>query len=641
MPHGTPHGTEHFGSIADKRRWEEVPLSERWSARSVHEQLVQTAGRHGANPALSFQIRSGPTDKAETLTWNQLRDRVNQAANLFRSLGIREGDAVAFLLPNCNEAAVALLAGCTAGVANPLNPLLEPEQLGALLRETGARVLVTLAPFPKSDVAQKAAEAVAQAPDVEHVLQVDLRRYLTPPLSWIVPLIRPKVQTTHDARLSDFNAELAKQPRTLTFEERPDPHRIGANFHTGGTTGMPRIAQHAHEGMLYNGWCSASMMFQPDDSILCPLPLFHVFAAYPIWMACVTSGAHMVLPTPQGYRGEGVFDNFWKLVERWNTTLMITVPTAAAALMQRKVDADVSTLKFALCGSAPLPQGLFNRFEEATGVKILEGYGMTETTCLISCNPRDGERRIGSVGLPFPYTDVRILSCDEAGNVVKEHGPDEVGEICVSNPGVLAGRTYTEAARNEGLYADGKWLRTGDLGRMDADGYLWITGRAKDLIIRGGHNIDPALIEEALSRHPAVAFVGAIGQPDAHSGEVPAAYVELAAGRTASTADLQAYADEHVPERAAHPKHIEILSELPKTAVGKVFKPDLRKMAIRRVYGAALEKAGVHADIEVVEDRKLGLVAEIVPRGAMSEADVKSALDMFPRPFRIRRTSPA
>ncbi len=625
-----PHRKEHFGTIADKARWEQVPLADRWSARSVHEQLSQTADRHAASPALSFQIQSGPKDKAETLTWAELRDRVNQAANLFRSLGVQEGDAVAYLLPNCNEAAIALLAGCTAGVVNPLNPLLEPEQLGALLRETGARVLVTLAPFPRTDVAQKAAEAVALAPNVEHLLEVDLKRYLAPPASWIVPLIRPKAAATHHAKISDFNAELAQQPKTLSFSESLDPKRIGANFHTGGTTGMPKIAQHAHEGMLYNGWCSASMMFQPDDSILCPLPLFHVFAAYPIWMACVTSGAHMVLPTPAGYRGDGVFDNFWKLVDRWNATLMITVPTAAAALMQRKVDADVSTLKFALCGSAPLPQALFHRFEEATGVKILEGYGMTEATCLVSCNPRDGERKIGSVGLPFPYTDVRILHFNDAGEVSKDCGPDEVGEICVSNPGVLAGRTYTEAARNAGLYADGKWLRTGDLGRIDADGYLWITGRAKDLIIRGGHNIDPALIEEALSKHPAVAFVGAIGQPDAHSGEVPAAYVELAAGQTATIADLQAYADEHVPERAAHPKHIEILSELPKTAVGKVFKPDLRRMAIRRVYGEALEKAGIHADIEVVEDKKLGLVAEIIPRGAVSEADVKSRARRLP-----------
>ena len=625
-----------YSAICDKAAWEATPLSERWTARSLHELLEQTAAAQPDRPAVSFQIKSGPSDKAETLTWEQVRALTARAANLFRELGVEEGDGVAYLLPNCTEAVVSLVAGATAGTVCPLNPLLEAEQLGALLRETGARVLVTLAPFPKTDVAEKAAAAVAMAPAVKAIVEVDLKRYLSPPLSWIVPLIRPKRPGGHSAQVIDFHEGCARQPDRLTFAEPADPMRIGACFHTGGTTGMPKIARHTHHGMLYNGFLSASMMFGPTDVALCPLPMFHVFAAYPIWMACMTSGAHMVLPTPQGYRGEGVFDNYWKLVERWGVTLMVTVPTAAAALMQREVNADVSSLRYALCGSAPLPLGLFERFEQATGVKILEGYGMTEATCLVSCNPAEGERKVGSVGLPFPYTDVRILMCDEVGNIRKECGTDEVGEICVSNPGVIPGGTYTEPERNVGLYADGSWLRTGDLGRIDGDGYIWITGRAKDLIIRGGHNIDPALIEEALAKHPAVAMAGAVGQPDAHSGEVPCVYVELAAGQEATVEALQEWADARVPERAAHPKHIEILPELPKTAVGKVFKPDLRKLAIARVYGAALTKAGIKVEVSVVEDRKLGLVAELRPLGKTpNPAELRAVLDVFPRPFRL------
>ena len=627
---------ETYSAIDDKASWEAVPLSERWSAKSVYELLAQTAGAQAERPALSFQIRSGESDKAETLTWEQVRARTARAANLFRDLGVQEGDGVAYLLPNCPEAVIALMAGATAGKVCPLNPLLDAEQIGALLRETGAKVLVTLAPFPKTDVAEKAAAAVAMAPEVKAIVEVDLKRYLAPPLSWIVPLIRPKRPGGHSAKILDFHEAIAGKSDQLAFAESGDPQRIGACFHTGGTTGMPKIARHTHHGMIYNGWLSASMMFGPEDVVLCPLPMFHVFAAYPIWMACMASGAHMVMPTPQGYRGDGVFDNYWKLVARWRATLMITVPTAAAALMQREVNADVSTLRYALCGSAPLPLGLFERFEQATGVKILEGYGMTEATCLVSCNPATGERKVGSVGVPFPYTDVRILMCDEVGNVVKECGTDEVGEICVSNPGVIPGGTYTEPERNVNLYADNDWLRTGDLGRIDGDGYLWITGRAKDLIIRGGHNIDPALIEEALARHPAVAMAGAVGQPDAHSGEVPCVYVELAAGQEASIEALQAWADERIPERAAHPKHIEILPEIPKTAVGKVFKPDLRKLAIARVYGAALAKAGIKVEVTVVEDRKLGLVAELHPVGkAVSQAELRAVLDVFARPFRL------
>jgi fatty-acyl-CoA synthase len=449
-----------------------------------------------------------------------------------------------------------------------------------------------------------------------------------------VPFIRPKAVGGHRARVMDFRKALAAEPADrLTFAE-PEGDRIAALFHTGGTTGMPKVAQHRMSGMIYNGWCGSEIIITEADVMLCPLPLFHVFAAYPILMTCVFSGAHMVMPTPQGYRGEGVFDNFWKLIERWRVSFMVTVPTAAAALMQRKVDADVTSLKYALCGSAPLPVELFRKFESACGVKILEGYGMTEATCLVSCNPAHGERKIGSVGLPFPYTDVSIRLFDGQGAQTRVCGTDEIGEICVRNIGVFPG--YMDTTRNREVFATDGALRTGDLGRIDADGYLWITGRAKDLIIRGGHNIDPAVIEEALAGHPAVAFVGAIGQPDAYAGELPCAYVELLDGATASTAELMAHAEAHIHERAAHPKHVEILPELPKTAVGKVFKPDLRKDAIRRVLDGAMREAGFSAHVyKVEEDRKLGLVARIAIDGEVDRAALAGLLGRFPTKFDI------
>jgi len=591
-----------------------------WEARNnpvtAYQLLKKTADTHGPEAAVSFQILSGPKDKAETLNWRQLHDKSVQAANLFRSLGVGEKDVVAFILPNSNETLFALIGGMIAGVVHPVNPLLDAEQIAALLRETGAKVVVTLKGFPKTDVAQKAHAAIALAPNVAHVLEVDLNRYLTFPKNVIVPLIRPKVKPTHKADVQDFNTALARH-------------------HTGGTTGMPKVAQHKYSGIVYNGWLGANLLFDSDDTIICPLPLFHVFAVHVVFMAVLTAGAHVVFPTPAGYRGEGVFDNFWKLVERWKVNFIITVPTAIAAMMQRPVDADVSSLKVAFSGSAPLPVELFNRFEKATGVTLVEGYGLTEATCLVSCNPLgEGQKKIGSVGVPFPYTEVKILQCDGDGVVLKECGIDEVGEICVANPGVFTGSTYTDETKNKGLFATGTYLRTGDLGRIDEDGYLWITGRAKDLIIRGGHNIDPAEIEEVLAGHPAVAFAGAIGQPDAFSGEIPCAYVELVKGATVTSEELLAYAKEHIHERAAVPKHIGILDELPKTAVGKVFKPDLRREAIARVYNAALEGAGINARVvEVVESKKLGLVARLRATGEVDYEKVKHVLGEYTRPF--------
>ncbi len=624
----------NFATLADVKAIEnEQPWEKRDLPKTMYQFLTKTAKAHGNLHALSYQITSGPTDKKETLSWRTLHTKVTQTANMFRGLGIGEDDVVAYLLPNANETVFTLLGGMVAGIVNPINPLLDAEQIASILKETNAKVLVTLKSFPKTDVAQKAAEAVAMAPNVKTIVEVDLLRYLSPPKSWIAGMIRPKNPVTHSARVVNFTKEMSRQNTELDFADSKGD-RVAAYFHTGGTTGMPKVAQHKYSGMIYNGWLGEKLLFDETDVLICPLPLFHVFAVHVVLMSVIASGSHVVFPTPQGYRGEGVFDNFWKLVERYKVTFVITVPTAISALMQRPVDADVSSLKIAFSGSAPLPVELYNRFEKATGVNLIEGYGLTEATCLVSINPVDGEKRIGSVGLPFPHTDVRILNCAEDGSITSECGVDEVGEICVFNPGVFPGHTYTEAPKNVGLFADEKYLRTGDLGRLDADGYLWITGRAKDLIIRGGHNIDPAEIEEALAGHPAVAFAGAIGQPDSFAGELPCVYVELVDGAEASVKELIAFANEHVHERAARPKHLEIMDELPKTAVGKVFKPDLRKMAITRVYNEALSKAGHDAEVtRVVDSKKRGLVAQITRRGDVDEEAVTHLLGEFTRPW--------
>jgi acyl-coenzyme A synthetase/AMP-(fatty) acid ligase len=624
-----------FATIADRDAIEnEKPWEARDKPVTTFGLLSQTASKYGTRKATSFSLFSDPNAPCETLDWNTLRDKTAQSANMFRALGVGETDVVAYLLPNATETVLTYLGGQVAGIVNPINPLLEAEQIAAILRETNAKVLVTLKAFPKTDVAQKAAEAVRFAPNVTHVVEVDLLRYLTGLKKFIVPLIRPKNPVTHKAKVLDFTTEMARQPKTLTFDDSKTD-RVAAYFHTGGTTGMPKVVQHRYSGIIYNAWLGDRLLFTENDVQICPLPLFHVFATIVSLGASLGSGAQIVFPTPQGYRGEGVFDNFWKLVEKHKVTFMITVPTAMSALMQRKVDADISSLKLAFCGSAPLPLELYRRFEKAAGVTICEGYGLTEATCLVSINPPEGEKRIGSIGLPFPYTDVRIISPTTG----QELGVDEIGEICVSNPGVADGDTYTEPDKNVDLYRPGhksntQYLRTGDLGRKDADGYLWITGRAKDLIIRGGHNIDPAEIEEALAGHDAVAFAGAVGQPDAHAGEVPCVYVELIAGADITEAELLDYAKAHIHERAAHPKHLEVLAELPKTAVGKIFKPDLRKRAITRIFNEAL--SDIAAEVrDVTEDKKRGLVAHIAKTGTVSEDEIGSVLNAYTVPWDI------
>lgn len=624
-----------YATLADREAIiNEMPWEQRDVPTTTYQLLSGTAAKFPSRPAITFQLFSDPAAKAETLSWKELQEKSCQTANLFRSLGVGENDVVAYLLPNATETILTYLGGQIAGVVNPINPLLDAEHIGGILRETNAKVLVTLKAFPKTDIAQKAAQALELAPNVKTVIEVDLLRYVTGLKKFIIPLIRPKVAATHKAEVIDFTSSIARQPKKLAFADSAGD-RVAALFHTGGTTGMPKIAQHRYSGIVYNAWLGDRLLFTEHDVQICPLPMFHVFAAIVSLGASLGSGAHVVFPTPAGYRGDGVFDNFWKLIERHKVTFVIAVPTAMAALMQRKVDADISSLKLVFCGSAPLPVELYKRFEEAANVTICEGYGLTEATCLVSINPPDGTKKIGSIGYPFPYTEVKIFDT----HTHEECPTDTVGEICVSNPGVSMGSTYTEAAKNNDLYYPGpkgpnQYLRTGDLGRVDADGYLWITGRAKDLIIRAGHNIDPAEIEEALAGHPQVAFAGAIGQPDAYAGELPCAYVELVKDATVTEAELMEYAKEHIHERAAHPKYLEIMPELPKTAVGKIFKPDLRKKAITRIYNATLTEAGLAAEVStVVEDKKRGLVAKLVKTGEVDEAAVTKTLGAHTRPW--------
>jgi len=268
-----------------------------------------------------------------------------------------------------------------------------------------------------------------------------------------------------------------------------------------------------------------------------------------------------------------------------------------------------------------MPIEVFNEFERRTGITILEGYGLTEGTTASCINPRDGERRVGSIGIRFPYQDMKTVKLSADGTYERDCAVDEVGAICISGPNVFPG--YRQERYNEGIWVEDGWLNTGDLGRQDADGYFWLTGRAKDLIIRGGHNIDPALIEEALHRHPAVALAAAVGMPDAYAGELPVAYVELKPGAEADAGELRTFAKETVAERPAAPAEVFVVDSMPVTAVGKIFKPALRHDAVRRVYEAALAplcEGDVTVAVEVGPDDRFGTLARVTFTGVPAKS---------------------
>jgi fatty-acyl-CoA synthase/long-chain acyl-CoA synthetase len=264
---------------------------------------------------------------------------------------------------------------------------------------------------------------------------------------------------------------------------------------------------------------------------------------------------------------------------------------------------------------------------------LLEGYGLTESACVASLNPTDGERRVGSIGLRLPWQAMQAMFLDDDGAFVRAADVDEMGSICLSGPNVFAG--YLNAEHNRGAWfdapdADGAmrhWFNTGDLGRRDTDGFFWLTGRKKELIIRGGHNIDPKQIEEALAGHPAVALCAAVGRPDLYAGEVPVAYVQLREGQLATEAELLAHARLHISERAAVPKTITVVDALPLTAVGKTFKPALVLREVELAVRDAAAQCGASlADLVVEQEPKHGLVARYRARG---EPEAIAALDLL------------
>ena len=594
-------GAAGVQTLADVEAIERIPLAERDLPRSTYDLLRRTAEQYPDRPALSFFLRGTAYQRAVTFRYREMLGRVHQTANALHGLGVGPEDVVSLVLPNLPQTFLSILGGEAAGIVSPINPLLEPAQMADIMNAARAKVLVTLAPFFRADLWQKVSAIIGEVPTLETVLQVDLARYLPPPQRLAARLmnLRAPKGTPVAVPVHDFDRLLAQAPSDRLVSGRlPEPDDVASYFHTGGTTGAPKLAGHTHRNEVFDAWaCSQILPSAHERTFFCGLPLFHMNGVLITGLVPWLSSGHVVLATPQGYRGEGVISNFWKIVDHYRVNFFSGVPTVYGALLNVPIgEHDVSSLEFALCGAAPMPVEVFRAFEERTGVRILEGYGLTEGTCVSAVNPPAGERRIGSVGLRLPYQEMKTVVLDDAGRYVRDGRPDEVGVVAVRGPNVFPG--YREEAHNSGIWIDtgdgGPWLNTGDLGRQDAEGYFWLTGRKKELIIRGGHNIDPQLIESALHEHPAVALAAAVGRPDARVGEVPVAYVELKAEASATDEELLAFARSHITERAAVPKAIYLLDALPQTAVGKIFKPALRRREIERVY-AEVARAGPRA----------------------------------------------
>jgi fatty-acyl-CoA synthase len=620
--------------------FEKQPLPE--LSKSVYEVLANSTQKYANRKALHFFLQGKNYDKPSSYTYQQLFEKVNATANMFRDLGIGDKDIVTYILPNLPETLFTVYGGETAGIVNAINPLLDPEHIIDIMNAAGSKILVTLAPFPKTDLWDKALKVIEKVPSLETVLTINLGDHLGFLARTLVGLTNKKPKVNGKIRLLDFNKTLKKYATDkLTFQRNIQPSDIASYFHTGGTTGRPKIAQHTHDNEVFNAWSlNNALGLEGYKVFFCGLPWFHVNGVIVTGLLPLSGGNGIVLGSPSGYRGEGVMENFWKIVEHYKISFFSSVPTVLQMLLEVPIKGEnISSLEYAFCGAAPLSVKLFNDFEAATGIKILEGYGFTEGTCANSANPTKGERKVGSIGLANPHHHLKIAIIDEeTGKYVRDAATDEIGNIVARGRNVFPG--YKEAIHNKNAFIDDgthKWYNTGDLGREDADGYFWITGRKKELIIRGGHNIDPKSIEEPLSKHPKVAAVAAVGRPDKRVGELPAAYVELKPGQTVSIDELIAFAKENIKERAAIPKEIVIIDSLPLTAIGKIFKPTLSFLQIKDVFEKELKAVEniASAKVDVERHPQKGIVAKVnakakdgVSATQLAE-DVKTALGTY------------
>ncbi len=536
-----------------------VPLEVEAPKQSVPWLLSQTASQSPDAPALSFF--------GKTITYRTLKEQTARVAQSLKTLGLTPGERLAILLPNCPQLALTYHATLhLGGVVVLLNPLLSPKEIKQQLADSSSRYLVVL-----DHLLPKAAEAYEEL-DLAHVFITGLADYLPWPLSWLYPLkawwqglpigFKPGPGRQAWRRL------LAAPP--LTEPPQPQPDDIAILQYTGGTTGTPKAAILTHRNLManvaqINAWMQR--VRYAAERVVGLLPFFHSFGLT-VCLNWTLSQAAQVIVLP---RFE--INDFLKMLRQYKPTILPGVPTLFVALINHPElpKIDLSSLWACVSGSAPLPLDIREKFESLSGCRILEGYGLTEASPVTHFNPYEGKRPPGSIGLPFPSTEAKVVD-EETGTQDLPQG--EVGELIIRGPQVMAG--YWGKPEETALVVRDGWLYTGDLAKMDGDGYFYIIDRKKDLIINAGFKIFPREVEEVLYQHPKVKEAVVYGFPDSYRGEVVKAVIVPQEGAYLTEGEVRDYCQ---PRLATYklPTIIEFRRELPKSMVGKVLRRTLQE----------------------------------------------------------------
>lgn len=580
--------------------FEKTPLLEQFPYTDSYNLIMSSALRFSTDTALEFLLQGQPEEATRIVSYAELGAQITRTANLLYRLGITPADAVSIVLPILPETHFAIWGAQAAGIANPINPMLDPEHIGEIVAAAGSKVIICLGQSIHSNIWEKVLAAVQEYSIIETVIAVHVEG---------LTQATDSLPDNAAFRILDFTSSIAAEPGDRLLGGRKfSAGEIAAYFHTGGTTGRPKLAQLTHGNMAFLGQLmQVYTAHQTFNTVLCGLPLFHIYGVIVQGIAAFSVGYRIILMTPSGFRSQLAMKNFWQFIARFRVQQFSAVPTVLMALADIPVrNADISALTNINSGAAPLSLPFELNFEKKFDVEIGNGYGMTETTALISRAP--AQQPPGSVGMRIPYSKIRIAQLDGT-RVIKDCALGESGVVLVKGPQVFIG--YKSAIDNAPAWVEDDWFNTGDLGYLDANGFLYLSGRAKDLIIRSGHNIDPELIEDPLSGHPEVSAVVAVGMPDPYAGELPMAWVVKKPGSAIDSNTLLAFCAAEISERAAIPKRIEFLDAMPLTAVGKIFKPALRQRITEMVVREHLAKANIAAGVNVSMEKKRGFVAKI------------------------------
>jgi fatty-acyl-CoA synthase len=559
-------------SLADIEEIERVPLGERLRINNFSRRVALAIAVRDPHDTAIHYVPDGNIDRvAERVSFGELNRNIGRTASLLRAHGIGRNDVIAVLMPAVPAIYWSILGAMAAAIVFPVNWMLEPRYVLRLLKEAGVKAVIALGPTPGFQIWESTIQIAADLPAGTKIWSV------TGPDGPVLPD-------------TDLDAALGTQPADPIWSDGTSGDDIAALVHSGGTTGLPKIVKLSHRNMSYRHWTlqlAQRLMF--GEVILHDTPMFHVGGLIGRILPPLASGASVIIPAVLGARDKRYIASYWKFVEKYRVTRLSGVPTTLSVLTKSPpLDTDLSSLmpNF-ITGSTSLPVSVQRSFEEICGVRVLNSYGMTENTASIAIDPRDGERKEGGSGLRVPYTQVRAVEFNDPGN--RLCGPNKIGMLQIKGPGQAIG--YVNSAHEKDARTDDLWLISGDLGRIDEEGFIFVTGRAKDIIIRGGHNIDPSLIEEPLLQFPDVIHAAAVGKPDSYAGELPVAYVQLVPDSKATAEDIAAFLAPRILEKAAIPKEIIVVDQLPLTSVGKPLKTVLRQDIVERTFREVLAEA--------------------------------------------------